>query len=391
MYLQSAEDPLDQLGSQAVRVTLNTSCQNVKYLDFSILKYLVDSIKKKKTIISVSNSLKNILKKATDEQLERISSSSVITFSICHKSSIEEKSIPEDIFRNYIIIHKNTVLKSGHEYATQVYGISYRESVILNSISSFLDNIRYDSYTIRIRCSENILKKMIECTDTDSLKRLKLKKIQQCLSEKETSKPNCTYSSAAPAYDSTTESGRSNIDQSKKLLARKMFISGYAVSTISLELGLSARQCRLVYEHVKESDYLDAADENGKIKVITTRHAVSVLKYSYDIINASILMRLYSNIGGDAVKNHTRIFHLNIAYALLCSIRHDIYGLAERHNRRISIQDAWTLAVDLRSGLGYFRICKSCTSKIYCTPEQNPISTACVFCHSNDTDILYDN
>lgn len=391
MYLQSAEDPLDQLGSQAVRVTLNTSCQNVKYLDFCILKHLVDSIKKKKPIISISRKLANILKKATDEQLEKISSGSVLTFSICHKTSLEQKSIPEEMFRTYIFTHKNTVLNNGHEYATQVYGISYKESVTLNSISSFLNNIRYDSYTIRIRCSENIFNEIIECQEEESLKSLKFTKIQQCLSEEKTSKPNCTYSPAVLTYDSTKESGRSNIDQSKKLLARKMFISGYSISTVSLELGLSPRQCRLVYEHVKESDYLDGADENGKIKAISMRHAASVLKYSCDIVNASILMRIYSNIGGDAVKNHTRIFHLNTSYALLCSIRHDIFGLAERHNRRISIQDAWTLAVDLRSCLGYFRVCKSCTSKIYCTPEQNPISTACVFCNSSDTNILYED
>lgn len=387
MYLLSVEDPLEQIGNDAVRVSLNTSCENTKYLDFEIINCLVESIKSGECLIPLGESLKALLKKSTRKQLESVISGSVTTFAVCHRTHLEEKSIPVSILRSYILTHNSTVLRSGNEYATQVYGIKYSESKTLMNVSGFLNHVREDLYTIRLRCSESIVEQILKCDDKETLASLKLAKIQQCLSEKITSNPGCKNDTVLTAYDPDTDPGRANIDQAKKLLARKMLINGYTVSTVSLELGLSPRQCRLVYENVKESKFLDH-DEQRRNKTKSTRLASNFIKNKNDVLNASILMKIYSNIGGEAVKNHTLMSHLNVAYAMFCSVRHDVYGLAERMHRRISIQDAWTLAVDLRSNLGYFRVCNSCSSHFYCSADQCRVGEDCVFCNSEEVELI---
>lgn len=388
MYLLSVEDPLEQIGNDAVRVSLNTSCENTKYLDFEIINCLVESIKSGECLIPLGESLKALLKKSTRKQLESVISGAVTTFAVCHRTHLEEKSIPVSILRSYILTHNSTVLRSGNEYATQVYGIKYSESKTLMNVSGFLNHVRKDLYTIRLRCSESIVEQILKCDDKETLESLKLAKIQQCLSEKVTSNPGCKSEPILAFYDPETDPGRANIDQAKKLLARKMLINGYTVSTVSLELGLSPRQCRLVYENVKESKFLDHDEHLSRSKTKSTRLASNFIKNKSDVLNASILMKTYSNIGGEAVKNHTLVSHLNVAYAFFCSVRHDVYGLAERTNRRISIQDAWTLAVELRSNLGYFRVCNSCGAHFHCSADQCLVGEDCVFCNSEEVELI---
>lgn len=387
MYLQSAEDPLEKIGNDAIRVSLNTSCQNIKYFDYELITALAESIRAGEDLIPVGKRLKALLKKASNKQLEKVISGAITTFSVYHKTSPEQKTIPENLMRSYAITHNSTVLRNGNEYATQVYGITHSESKALVNVSGFLTHIRKELYTIRLRCSENIIERILKCNDQQDLESLKLSKIQQCLSDSVSVNPKCTKEITLTTYDPSTDPGKSNIDQAKKLLARKMLIKGYTVSTVSLELGLSPRQCRLVYDNVKESKFLDN-DDQQRAKTKSTRLASNFIRNKSDVIDVSILMRAYASIGGKDVEKHTLIHQLNIAYAMFCAVRHDVYGLAERMHRRISIQDAWTLAVDLRSSLGYFRQCNTCKAHFYCSADQCRVGESCVFCESEDADLV---
>lgn len=388
MYLHSAEDPLENLGNKAIRVFLNTSCENTKYLDCKIFNYIIESIKDDRPVVSLSPNLQNLLKRATPRQLDSIVSGSLLTFSFLPRKP-KDPEIPAELFQIYSMVHNYTVIKHGNEYATQVYGITYKESEKITAGFKFSHrlNLNYKRYTLKLRCSEDILIDLLREKDEERIASLKLIKAQQILSSELTLNPSCPTENYKSTYDLTLDAGKSNVDQAKKLLAREMLITGYTVGTVSIELGLSARQCRLIYENVRDSKFVDR-EEFRKNKTVSTRIASNYIKSKDDILNFSILMRAYLNIGGDSVKNSTHIRSLNLAYSLLCSIRHDVYGLSERKTRKATIQDAWNLAVDHRSNLGYFRSCRTCNSHFYCNDDQCRIGESCVFCDSDDVELM---
>lgn len=391
-----ADDPLERYSQEAVNSTLRMSCNDLRYFDYMCWKEVIDSLATDSPLVMLSSQLTNRLKKASDEMIKRLCSGAVATFAFRRKRSLKAVPVGKQTMRMYILQHKYTAAQFGYEYATQVYGISYAESCAISKASGFMDNLRSDSYSFELRCSEKVLCELLKAKSEDksAIERLRIRKIQECLTEEKTTKPECSPRDTLASYDPDTEEGRANIDSSKKLLARRMLIQGYTTHTVSVELGLSLRQCRHVAEHTKSAKYLDSipsssASAGGVLKPYlpsvhsskSNKTSQFILRCKETVMNASLIMRIYISLGGDETKTATQISMISIAYSLYCAARHDVYGLAERSGaKRLTIQDAWILAVDYRSRRGYLDTCRACKSDIFRSTIQRQDSCSCPFC-----------
>lgn len=397
MQLQAfADDPLERFSQEAIDSTLRRSCDDLRYYDYMCWYELIESIRNGAPLLGISEELKSALVNATDERLKLLCSGSIATFAIRHKSRITDVNIPQSMMRMYVQQHKFSAIRYGNEYATQVYGITYSESNTLVSISGFMDGLITESYEAVLRCSENTILTLLTEKDAtqERIQHLRLKKVYECLCEDETTEPNCVKQNTISAYDPETDEGRSNIDTSKKLLARKMLIQGFTAHAVSVELGLTPRQCRHVAEQARAAKYLDAipsssptAYDNIRPSVLTGKNAKAsktckfLLRCQETIINSSILMRIYISLGGETVRESTQVATISLAYGIYCSIRHDVYGLAERgSDKRLTLQDAWILAVDYRSHRSFIERCKGCGTDTFISTIQKKNSCECQFC-----------
>lgn len=377
-HVYHTEDHLERMSQDAVRSVLATSCDDLRFYDYICWQHVIDSLSAaSQPLIEMSSELKNLLKSCDKEKLKLLCSGSVASFTIAPKNCLRQSSIPQSLMRSYVLQHKYTATHKGCEYATQVYGISHTESTTLTRISGFLDNIRTEQYTLILRCSERAIISLLKDSGEEEVIQFKMRKIQESLSHKSSTQPDCTDFEMASQYDTSIE-GRANEDLSKKLAARKMLVQGFSANTVSVELGLSARQCRTVAAQTRSANYLEHVNSTS---TKSSKSVTGILRTSDTCANASILMRAYASLGGAGAQESTQIRHIVTAYTLYCAIRHDVYGLAERsHKSRFSIQDAWILAVDYRSRRSYLTTCRSCSSQILRSTIQKQVGCECPFC-----------
>lgn len=377
-HVYHTEDNLERMSQDAVRSTLAISCDDLRFYDYICWQHVIDSLNTgEQPLLEASTELKTLLKSCDKEKLKLLCSGSVASFTISPKNSLRQCSIPQSLMRSYVLQHKFTATHKGSEYATQVYGISHSESTTLTRISGFLDNIRTEQYTLTLRCSEKTVISLLKLSGEEEVTQAKMRKIQESLSHESSIQPDCTELEMAGQYDTSIE-GRANEDLAKKLAARKMLVQGFSANTVSVELGLSARQCRTVAAQARSANYLEHVNSTS---TKSSKSVTGILRTNDTCANASILMRAYASLGGPGAQESTQIRHIVTAYTLYCAIRHDVYGLAERsHKSRFTIQDAWILAVDYRSRRSYLTTCRSCASQILRSTIQKQVGCECPFC-----------
>lgn len=390
-----ADDPLERFSQDAIDSTLRLSCDDLRYYDYMLWESVITSIRDNAPLISLGKELKNNLLNCNDTQLKRLCSGAVATFAFRNIDRLGDTPVTKGIFRMYIQQHKYTAARYGSEYATQVYGITHEESQRLSGASLFLDSFNTKRYKLVLRCSERTLNELIKLEDdVEKEQNLRFRKNMEVLSETKTTEPNIKTRNTVVAYDPETDEGRANIDTSKKLLARRMFIQGFTTHAVSVELGLTPRQCRHVAEHARAAKYLDSipsssSSAGGVLKplapagkgVKSSKTVKLLLRCNETIINASLFMRIYISLGGEDTKESTQVALISLAYGLYCAVRHDVYGLAERSGeKRLTIQDGWILAVDYRSRRSYMTHCNKCGADAFRSTIQRHDGTQCPHC-----------
>lgn len=393
--LHFTEDPLERFSQEAVNSVLRLSCEDLRYYDYMCWETVIESVREGKPLFRMRRILQQKLMECTPDQIRNLCSGAVSSFAFRPKTGMTGYKLPDYLMRTYLLQHKNTAYRYGVESATQVFGITFSESSSILNLCGFMEGFPIESYRMVLRCSERTIIELLSLDKSKvaKVKEVRLRKIQECLSEDGTTSPEYALPNFVVAYDAATDEGRANIDASKKLLARMMYIQGYTTHAVSVELGLTLRQCRHIAEHAMAAKYLDGipsssvsagdvlksmASSNSSKSTKTCRH---LLRCKETVANASLFMRLYISLGGKRTRTATQVSQITRAYGLYCAARHDVYGLAERSSKkRLTIQDAWILAVDYRSYRSYLDRCKHCGSDIFRSTIQSHESCECPFC-----------
>jgi len=96
-------------------------------------------------------------------------------------------------------------------------------------------------------------------------------------------------------------------------------------------------------------------------------------------IQASLLMQLYSNIGGSSVVRSINVAALGKAFRMYHAIRKEIPGLNGTRWEAFDISDAWCLAKELRTGDAMMELCKHCNCT-YFTSFNQRTCVECPYC-----------
>uniref|UniRef100_UPI0030C6FBAE FlhC family transcriptional regulator n=1 Tax=Escherichia coli TaxID=562 RepID=UPI0030C6FBAE len=96
-------------------------------------------------------------------------------------------------------------------------------------------------------------------------------------------------------------------------------------------------------------------------------------------IQASLLMQLYFNIGGEAVLRSVNIKALNKAFRMYHAIRKEVPGMKGARWAPFDITDAWCLASELRSGDAMLEECDNCKCTYFTSVNQRTC-VECPFC-----------
>lgn len=376
--LSPAEDPLEQIRNRALRTTLNVSCEDLKFYDYLAWNAVVSAIKLGEPILNLPKRTEKLLLSASPKKIRALCSGSISSFAVRQTTTMNLPSIPQDLMRAYVQQHRLTVNQHGNSYATQIYGITESESETLFRISAFLDGVRFDRYRLVLRCSVKTLERLL-LSKPEEETFIRFKKIMECLGEGDTVMPHCVRKESNTCYSADTREGKANTDQANKLIAAQMLAQGFSVAAVSIEVGLSARQARLIANQTRDAKYA-VTECRPQSKVTRTAHAI--LRTNKAALHVTLLMRIYINLGGELIQNSTCVRSIVTAYSIYSCVRHDVYGLFERTNtQRLSMHDAWILAVDYRSKNGYLSECGKCNVSVYRSSVQRATTgCSCPFC-----------
>lgn len=163
---------------------------------------------------------------------------------------------------------------------------------------------------------------------------------------------------------------RVNPSVKKVMLARQMLLSGYVTKIISIETGFSYKQIRRHLAELRAEGY--------KIKPqgrsITSSYVV--VSNHIELCQASMLMQIYSTLGGPSVMESVNISALDEAYRMYMGLCRELPG-----NGRInfSISQAWCLASELRGEIACMKWCADCQC-YYFTSFKQRTGIICPFC-----------
>lgn len=103
--------------------------------------------------------------------------------------------------------------------------------------------------------------------------------------------------------------------------ARHMALAGYITKIIMIETGLTYKQVRRLYQDLERDGY------TLERKSRTFRGGATLIHSHTSKIQASLLMQLYFNIGGEAVLRSVNIKALNKAFRMYHAIRKEVPGM----------------------------------------------------------------
>ncbi|EDB4101060.1 TPA: regulator, partial [Salmonella enterica] len=146
--------------------------------------------------------------------------------------------------------------------------------------------------------------------------------------------------------------------------ARHMALAGYITKIIMIETGLTYKQVRRLYQDLERDGY------TLERKSRTFRGGATLIHSHTSKIQASLLMQLYFNIGGEAVLRSVNIKALNKAFRMYHAIRKEVPGMKGARWAPFDITDAWCLASELRSGDAMLEVCDNCKCTYFTSVNQ---------------------
>ncbi|MGN9575317.1 FlhC family transcriptional regulator [Salmonella enterica] len=155
--------------------------------------------------------------------------------------------------------------------------------------------------------------------------------------------------------------------------ARHMALAGYITKIIMIETGLTYKQVRRLYQDLERDGY------TLERKSRTFRGGATLIHSHTSKIQASLLMQLYFNIGGEAVLRSVNIKALNKAFRMYHAIRKEVPGMKGARWAPFDITDAWCLASELRSGDAMLEVCDNCKCTYFTSVNQRTC-VECPFC-----------
>lgn len=160
---------------------------------------------------------------------------------------------------------------------------------------------------------------------------------------------------------------------SRWITARHMALAGYITKIIMIETGLTYKQVRRLYQDIEKDGY-----ELGR-RSRTFRGGATLVHSHTSKIQASLLMQLYYNIGGEAVLRSVNIKALNKAFRMYHAIRKEVPGMKGVRWAPFDITDAWCLASELRYGEAMIEECSNCECTYFTSVNQRTC-VECPFC-----------
>lgn len=155
------------------------------------------------------------------------------------------------------------------------------------------------------------------------------------------------------------------------VLARHMALSGYITKIIMLETGLTYKQIRRLHRELGE----------GRPRRRVIRSGATLIHNHTTKLQASVLMQLYINLGGQAVLRSVDIAALSKAYRAYQIIREDIPSMACWVP--FDITDAWCLAAELRENEAMIETCRHCQCTYFTSVNQRTL-VECPFCREQE-------
>jgi len=164
-----------------------------------------------------------------------------------------------------------------------------------------------------------------------------------------------------------------SISHSTAVKARNMALVGYISTIIAIETGLTYKQLRTLYQHLKRDKH------KLERKSRALRGGATLIHSQTSKIQASLLMQIYYNIGGDAVLRSVNINALNQAFRMYHSIRKEVPYMQGTRWLPFDITDAWCLAAELRSNDAMLELCSHCKCTYFTSVNQRT-NIQCPFC-----------
>lgn len=156
------------------------------------------------------------------------------------------------------------------------------------------------------------------------------------------------------------------------ITARHMVLAGYISKIIMIETGLTYKQLRRLYHDLEGDGY--SIERKSRV----FRGGATLIQNHTAKIQASILMQLYQNLGGENVARTVNVSALNKAYRMYHAIRKEV-GLTGARWSPFDITDAWCLASELRCGDAMLELCDTCQCTYFTSVNQRTC-VDCPFC-----------
>lgn len=389
--MKGDEELLELIDQQSLALSYAKSSDDIEWLDqlfWSEVSRLAKEAPEKLAFI-FSEVAVQALASSSDMMIKRLVSRSITSFCFdnkCMEGFLFSSSKPcceivnhrfSSLASEYITLAKQTANEAGVMQTTQVFSV---KAIVANKLKSCTRSMLYGIADRMgkpvLRFEEALLLQILTASDQE-VPALKFKKAQQCLSSGEASEPIISQirQENLACYNEDDSEGRANISLNKELYARSLLVSGHLIKTVGIETGLTLRQVRRINENVRAAKYEPDSSE----RLRATRSSNMFIQTSADMLQVSVAMCLYANLGGDDIHKTTDMLALNAAFSIYCTIRHDIFGVKERMDRTIFLPDMWVLAVELRSNHASYSFCDCCNTQSFLSVNQRTVNSECPF------------
>ncbi len=155
-------------------------------------------------------------------------------------------------------------------------------------------------------------------------------------------------------------------------VVREMALMGYSVTIISLQTGVDSQRCRGFFNILARHGYYFQHKKR-------LRSSFMFIRNREEKIQTSLLMLIYIgllNLNGDAVHQPIKLPILQKAFELYREIKKSIQNYPWMD---LDINDAWSMAQELRNNDAYIRCCRVCAMP-YFTSIYQRTTVDCPFC-----------
>ncbi len=152
-------------------------------------------------------------------------------------------------------------------------------------------------------------------------------------------------------------------------VAHEMALSGYSKAATALHTGFHPEECRCIFGRLKRQGYL--LGQQGRL-----RGSLMIVRNRERKIQISLLMLIYCTLGGQRVYESIQLSDLGKAFLQYRKMQ-KTYSM--HHWDDLDINDAWSLARELRDGEAFIKTCRSCDLPNFTSLHQYT-SVDCPFC-----------